>query len=129
MPLRGGSSTAGIIFEIVASSVIAVGVAMLSVFWSLADPRADIKALRAEFTNYLTIREHNEFRERVHQDRLRLEQQNERQVGREEFLGWARAHEDRDREVVSSLRREIDGLQKQVDHLDKMIDSDRAARH
>jgi len=69
------------------SAIIALGVGLLTAFWSLADPRAEIKIIR---DTYLTIREHAEYRDGVRSDLDRLRERDKDFMTRSEVeTVWA----------------------------------------
>src|SRR5512143_29950 len=65
------------LWQMVLSAAIALGLALLAAFWALADPRQEIKDIK---TNYLTLREHEEFVKRFTADIGRIEQTNRDQA-------------------------------------------------
>lgn len=71
----------GRVSQIVISAVIALGLALVTAIWSLADPRAEIRTIRE---TYLTLREHNEYREGIKEDIHRLESRYGEQITRAE---------------------------------------------
>ena len=101
----------GAIWQIVISATIALGLALLTAFWSLADPRAEIKNIEANISqNYLTIREHAEYRDRIQKDILRLEEQNDQQAGKMQVqadIQWLR-------QEIDQLRREMEAMQRDI---------------
>ncbi len=77
MSTRGGNGD-GTRFSTIWASIISTIIALVAVvggFWSLADPRADIKDIRQSF---LTLREHAEFVSRFDRDLLRIESDHRR---------------------------------------------------
>lgn len=87
--------------------LIMIGVAVLGAFYTLIDPRSDIKDIRA---SYLSLREHLAFETRVARDIVRLEGENAKQVSRDEFMGVARARDAQ----IETLTREITELQAEL---------------
>ncbi len=84
-------------------STVVVVLTIIGGFWSLADPRTELKAIR---DNYLTIREHQEFQNRVTRDIQRLEAENQVQASKTELNA-----------VVTERRAELDKLHKDVEEL------------
>lgn len=133
----------GINFSSYLPIIISTAVVMLTIvggFWSLADPRAELKNIR---DNYLSIREHEEFVRRfdrdverldhlqvqLHRDKLdtttaenlhksldneivRLQQDS---VSKAEFYTLVKERENQ----ISRLQKELDNLQAQVDRRSK----------
>lgn len=58
-------------------STLVVVLTVAGGFWSLADPRSDLKAIRE---SYLTLREHEEFVARFNKDITRLENENQKSM-------------------------------------------------
>jgi len=59
---------------VVITVIVTIGLAVLGAFWQLSDPRSEIKRLNEDLhSNYLTIREHQEFQARIAKDISRLE--------------------------------------------------------
>lgn len=88
---------------------ITIGLAVLGAFYTLIDPRGDIKRLTDDLhSNYLTIREHNEFQVRVARDILRVEEENARQnqnaVTNGTFQAWKQERDG----VIMSLQKRVD---------------------
>ncbi len=107
-------NTSDRVWGLVAPAVIATVVSLVAAFWSLADPRNEIRRIE---TDYLQIREHNEFRDRVRQDLERIEQENVRQ----NKVGLTR-HEAM--EVWAQRRSELDEMRRRIDALTEAL-----ARH
>ena len=82
------------------SGGIIVILAIIGVVWGLADPRSEIKEIK---TNYLTLREHEEFVRRFNSDILRL--QNE-QSEMDKVIPR--------KEDVAALQRELDSVHRQI---------------
>jgi hypothetical protein len=96
--------------QIAISATIALGIALITAFWSLADPRADIKSIK---DGYLSIREHDEFKSRVERTLAELAAQNLNQnqvfMSKAEFERWKG-----ERDVyIRLIQREIEEVQKQ----------------
>lgn len=124
-----GKRAAPVVWQIIVSAAVLLALALIGAFWSLADPRADIKAIQTDIiTHYLTIREHLEFRERVAQDIKRVEDENRLQnsttLTKEQFRTWADLHMNALKATDAALKREIDSI---VIRLDRV--NDRLNRH
>src|SRR4051812_45038458 len=68
--VANGNGDGGRYLGIINSGAIALLIAIMAGFWSLADPRGEIKSIR---DNYLSLREHNVFAERLQQDIARID--------------------------------------------------------
>ncbi len=88
-------------------STIVVLLTIMGGFWSLADPRSELKNIRE---NYLTIREHQEFQNRVTRDILRLESENQLQASKAELEA-----------IVKERRTELDAIHKELAHIMDLI--------
>lgn len=133
-----GGNQSGHYLGLINSGAIALLIAMFTGFWSLADPRGELKTIRE---SYLSLREHNEFAARVQMDVVRVDKVNNEQwrelLTMREWTTW-RAERDaavavtqkrfetvvtkaeldafvsRQQVVVESLRREIDQIDKVI---------------
>lgn len=110
----GGPTKTGVVWQVIITAGLAIAGAMLAAFWSLADPRAEIKLIR---DTYLSIREHSEFAARVAADIRRLEEDNKNQAttARLEAL-----HKEMEA-LFSERARELDHLRHDVEEIEKQI--------
>lgn len=89
--------------QVAISAGVVLALALVAAFWALADPRSEIKSIRE---NFLTIREHNEYRDAVKEDLRRIEQNNGAKINRTEV------------QAVWDLRsREIETMHRDIEHL------------
>jgi hypothetical protein len=87
---------------------------MVGGFWSLADPRSEIRDIKS---NYLTLREHESFVRRFEADVTRVEQNS-----RQEILDVAKkadleAVREANGLVAKNLEKRLDLMQSQIDLL------------
>lgn len=102
-----GKSGGPVVWQVAVSAAIAVGMAALTAFWSMADPRSEIKEIKS---SYLSLREHNEYRSGVRRDIDRLDNQIAKLVGRAEVeQDW----KQRDREL-QIIHQQIDQLRDSI---------------
>jgi hypothetical protein len=102
------------IVQIGISAAIALGLALITAFWSLADPRAEIKDIKS---TYLTLREHEEFVTRFNADLTRAESNDriaQQQMARKVDLD---AHDRADDQFRTATRDRLDQMQRQIDLL------------
>src|SRR3954470_20279614 len=140
-PLANGNGIAAPNYlGLINSGAIALIVAMLAGFWSLADPRGDLRSIR---DTYLTLREHNEFAGRLLLDATRNDKVNENQwrelLTVREWNLW-RAQNDmtiamlqkhlegvinRDELAIYASRQQvtIDSLRREIDQIDKALNA------
>ena len=89
---------------------------MFAGFWQLADPRASIAELKANFANYLTLREHNQYQQdldrRLDVLTREVEEIQKDQKTREGTI-----------EHVHSLEKSLDAVKKEHDDLAKEVNS------
>jgi hypothetical protein len=135
-----GGPAGGHYLGLINSGAIALLIAMFAGFWSLADPRGELKTIRESF---LTLREHNEFAARVQLDTVRLDKVNGEQwrelVTMREWLVW-KADREASLNLVQKhldgvvMRPElealvakqtiiIDSLRREIDQIDKVINA------
>jgi hypothetical protein len=80
---------------------------ILGGFWSLADPRGELKSIR---DSYLTVREHEEFVHRFNKDITRIETENRLQEEHFQTLLNARQSKDAADQATIRLEKRIDDL-------------------
>lgn len=122
------------------SGAIALIVAVLAGFWSLADPRSDLKNIR---DTYLSLREHNEFTARVLLDVTRIEKVNAEQwndlLTLREWNVWKGQNDistglsqkrldgliTRDELIAYAARQQmaLDSLRREIDQIDKVLNA------
>src|SRR4051812_38179868 len=109
-PLANGNGTgtgSGHYLGLINSGAIALLIAMFTGFWSLADPRGELKNIRE---NYLTLREHIEFASRLQLDTVRLDKVNNEQwrelLPMNEWNSWKVAHD----QAVARLYKQLDNV-------------------
>jgi predicted nucleic acid-binding Zn-ribbon protein len=82
------------------SGIVVIGLAIVGAFWALADPRSEIKDIKAR---YLTVREHLDLVNRINTDIERIDQLAQRlQV------------DSLNQKDLKALHREIDDLKQQI---------------
>ena len=100
-------------WSIVASTMVLL-IAIVGGFWQLADPRADIKDIKSQ---YLSLREHEEFVRRFQADVSRVEKVNTEQsrnmATKSELAAQLHANEM----VNATLMKRIDAMQATIDML------------
>jgi hypothetical protein len=99
------------------SQTIVVLGAIAAGFWQLADPRQDIKDTKANFNNYLTLREHEEFVRRFTSDITRIESVNLIQTRAMVTKSEAEAHAKADAAQSHAVELRLDAMQRQLDLL------------
>lgn len=139
-PLANGNTPSVHYLSLINSGAIALLIAMFTGFWSLADPRSELKNIR---DTYLSLREHNEFASRVQLDVARVDKVNNEQW--RELLTmreWNTWKAERDAAVAVTqkrlenivLRPELDlviakqqvvieSLRREIDQIDKVINA------
>jgi hypothetical protein len=84
--------------------VVTIGLAVLGAFWQLSDPRFEIRDIKS---NYLTIREHQEFQARLDRDIKRLEtmeaDQNANFVTKREMDNLMKMQEQQNADIRTAL--------------------------
>jgi len=89
---------------------------MFAGFWQLADPRASIAELKANFANYLTLREHNQYQQDLdHRLDVLTREVEEIQKDQKTREGTI--------EHVHSLEKSLDAVKKEHDDLAKEVNS------
>ena len=112
---NGRNGSIGGLLPVIISTMIVV-LTMFAGFWQLADPRSSISELKANFSNYLTLREHNQYQQdldhRLDVLSKEMDQVHTEQQGRAGSI-----------EHIHSLEKEIDSLKRAHDDLAKELNS------
>jgi len=100
---EGGSRANWQLIIVVCLTTLGAAGAVVGAFWSLADPRAEVRAIRE---NYLTLREHEEFVRRFNSDIARIEGENRTQISRTEVeTVWKRRAAE-----LAEMHKQLDDL-------------------
>lgn len=101
-------------WQIIVSVALAVGIGLIGMFWSLADPRSDIKDIK---NNYVTLREHNDLVTRMTDGFRRLEAESVEQRKELATKVETESHAHTDDATRAALVGRLDAMQRQIDLL------------
>lgn len=111
---NGSKNTYGILPNMISTAVVLL--TMFAGFWSLADPRQSISELKSNFANYLTLREHDQYKQDlIHQ--LSVLSTGFENVQKEQLIRSGSI------EHIHALEKQIDELKKSHDELAKEVNS------
>ncbi len=105
----------GTVLPTVISTMIVV-LTMFAGFWQLADPRSSISELKSNFANYLSLREHDQYKIDLQHQITTLAKDLE-EVRREQQIRAGSI------EHIHSLEKQLDELKKSHDELAKGVNS------
>lgn len=111
---RNGNGTAIAQWIPTLVSALVVVTVLIGGFWSVADPRGNLERIEAKFANYLTIREHEEFRntlnsriERMNRDIHEIDKEQKHRTGALERLNSFEKRLDALRQDHNDLHRSV----------------------
>jgi hypothetical protein len=99
------------------SNYVPTGILLIAIiggFWQLADPRAELRDIK---TNYLSLREHDEFVRRFTADIARIERENREQDSQLVTKGQFDLHDKNDEKTYQLMVSRLAAMQAQIDLL------------
>lgn len=114
MTPKNGNGLGGILPTVISTMIVVL--TMFAGFWQLADPRSALTELKSNFANFLSLREHDQYK-------MDLDHQLKSLSKDIETVHIEQANRSGSIEHIHSLEKQIDELKKSHDELAKEINS------